>query len=1301
MVDHSYTAGGAAAAGGFEFQARAAAWFAAHILAERTAAHLFGLEPADALVSIRCEADAPVDDIIVKTSAGGFLFVQVKAGLRWSASLNSPLGRAIDQFVRQYLTSEGRRPWERPLEVGRDRLLLVVRADSSRTVIIDFPSLLERVRSLPSDDALEQAVRTQSQSGLLSELVGLVEASWLSHMAERPPSGAVRDILALIRVVVLDLGPEGRDAASATSMLADVVLRDWEQAATAWSTLVATCLGYSAERSGGGRPELQQALTQRGIWLRAAPSYRGDIEQLIRYSARLTDALRGLSEIRVGRVLLKIQRPVVTALRAAAEQGHCLVVGEAGAGKSGAVHDLVGVLREEGRDVVFLAVDRLAAEDEAGLRAALGLEHHLDEILANWPGTEPGFIVIDALDAARSDRSAKVVRELIRRIISAENRWLVVASICKFDLRYSHETAKLFAGVPSNSFQDGEFSGVRHVDVRRLSDDELHQVGSQSSAVAEIVEAAPPRLQGLLRNPFNLRLIAELVGVGVVTAELMPIRTLDQLLSRYWGERVVREDRTGTERERVLSKITIGMIASRRLRVPRLSLPANLPGSALDDLLSHHVLAEWQPTPDSLPDRYVLTFAHHVLFDYAAARLVFQASGGPDAVARRLSDEPDLILMLRPSLEMYCHHLWESDLKRHTFWQAALKFQQAPNLRELARLVAPSVAADSLSEMADLDGLLSLLRTEDAERRDAGAALISHLVGAALAWPPNKQEERLSVGPWCKLALRVSERIDPPSLAYRLRSLLFQLVKLAPPTEEYLADLNLVARHLLEHAWQRSPRDGHLAAQAIQLVCQTIPGGPGELATILRRALEPAHLQQYGYQEMFWLAEQIPALARAAPALARDVYRVAFSFVEERDEQVPFSPSQILPLTQSIRQAYSSSWYSLEQAFPEFLQTSPEEATRACLQALEGHVHREHSRAPEQPRSAEFRVGARTARIVEDWSYIWAAGADRHEEALKLLTHLIDHLTELDRDVDRQAELSAILNVIVEESKFAVVWAALLRAGGRAPRRLGPWLAPLLTAPPILTFLDTLTAAGDYLAAIFGSLPAEVRAQIEHAILQITDDGTPSDDERAELIRNRLLGCLNDADLVTPNARLLLANLRAADAVPENEPPFRFTTEWAEYTPERHLREQGVPTEEPANWRLLELEPALREFEREYTNREPTLDAIRAVAPHIAGLWEAVSQAPKSGAHEAQVTHSLAVLAAACAAAAKSPDLAQGDRVGALICEVLLFASTHTDPGFDATGAERFNEFAGLEQSSGPHRGCGRLACARPRVDFR
>ena len=267
--------------------------------------------------------------------------------------------------------------------------------------------------------------------------------------------------------------------------------------------------------------------------------------------------------------------------------------------------------------------------------------------------------------------------------------------------------------------------------------------------------------------------------------------------------------------------------------------------------------------------------------------------------------------------------------------------------------------------------------------------------------------------------------------------------------------------------------------------------------------------------------------------------------------------------------------------------------------------------------------------------------------------------------------MDAILDVIGEESRLAVVWAALLRAAASAPSRLGPRLAPLLTAHPILTFLDTSTAAGEYLAAMFGRLPAAVREPIERAILRITDDHPADGGEWAEQIRNRLLGCLGDADLVTPGARALLASLRAADAVPANEPPLRISTEWREYTAEDDLRKRGVPTEVSANRRLLDLEAPLTEFEREYTNREPAAEAVGAFLPHIAALWEAVGQAPRLGAHEAQVTHSAAVLAAACAAAAKGDGLAQGDR--ALIREILLFASTHPDPAFDARTAEQFN----------------------------
>ncbi|MCP4675776.1 MAG: ATP-binding protein, partial [Deltaproteobacteria bacterium] len=79
-----------------------------------------------------------------------------------------------------------------------------------------------------------------------------------------------------------------------------------------------------------------------------------------------------------------------------------LVVGEPGSGKSGVLYKLAKELKEnEGdkRDVVFLAVDRIAAENLEGLRNELGLKHNLRDVLKNWPGVKPGFLIIDALAA--------------------------------------------------------------------------------------------------------------------------------------------------------------------------------------------------------------------------------------------------------------------------------------------------------------------------------------------------------------------------------------------------------------------------------------------------------------------------------------------------------------------------------------------------------------------------------------------------------------------------------------------------------------------------------------------------------------------------------------------------------------------------------------------------------------------------------------------------------------------------------------------------------------------------------------
>src|SRR5207249_781309 len=171
----------------------------------------------------------------------------------------------------------------------------------------------------------------------------------------------------------------------------------------------------------------------------------------------------------------------------------------------------------------------------------------------------------------------------------------------------------------------------------------LAQVNEQAPDLGAVITVAPAPLRALLRLPFNLRLLAELVSTGVSAAALHPLRTQLDLLDRYWQERIVRNDGQGDGREVVLRRATHGMVQRRTLRVPRAEVVAGDPatGPYLRDLLSTHVLAEWL-SPAGMPQHDVLTFPHHLLFDYAVARLSIPTDH-KELIARLIA-EPDLLL---------------------------------------------------------------------------------------------------------------------------------------------------------------------------------------------------------------------------------------------------------------------------------------------------------------------------------------------------------------------------------------------------------------------------------------------------------------------------------------------------------------------------------------------------------------------------------------------------------------------------------------------------------------------------------
>jgi signal recognition particle GTPase len=625
---------------------------ASAILAETHASPLWDWPEASNFHSVYAETGEAVDDLLVTNSLGARAYVQAKLRLALSEDAESPLAAALSQFVDQWLSDS-------PTSED-DRLVLATGPESSGAIRDVLPRVLARLRRLSADAALKDAATNEEEERVLRVVRTHVERSWSARTGAAPTEDELRRLLSIVRLSVHDLYDDGASVREATGLLRSSILQEPGEAGAVWAQLIALTNSFSVQQTGADLAWLQAELAKNGVGLKAAPSFRDDIGKLRRHSAQSTERLEQFSTVRdANDAPVKIARSALGSLRAAAEQRSVIVTGDPGAGKSASLFELASGLA--GRDVVVLAADTLAAGSLGQLRAELGLERDIVEVLQNWPGAEPAVLIVDALDAARGDRTQEALLDLIGAVARYAPRWRVVASVRRFDLRYNMDLKALFASsspAAPAEFQTAEFSDLSHFHVPLLTDEELAQLKELADELAATIAAASPDLRELIRVPFNLRLLADLVSIGVARAELEPISTQLQLLEKYWEHRILRSDAGGDALEAVLRLACTEMIAARALRVDRAALQRDPSYAApLAELLSKHVLAEEQ-SGDGAVRREVLSFSHNVLFDYAVARLLLRRDH--HALVSLTREQPELLLIVRPSYELHLRYVWES-----------------------------------------------------------------------------------------------------------------------------------------------------------------------------------------------------------------------------------------------------------------------------------------------------------------------------------------------------------------------------------------------------------------------------------------------------------------------------------------------------------------------------------------------------------------------------------------------------------------------------------------------------------------
>jgi hypothetical protein len=295
---------------GTELEAQVLAWLACHVLAG--AAIPKEWLPAAQVTAVGGQTPREVDDIGAVTEAGGHLLIQSKKSLGLGRGPDSPLAQAIRQIVRQYTAglpgdaAGGHR--SRPLDQGRDRLIVVTDGGAPETARVDLARAVDRLAHLPENlpfsDVADSKRIVEAREAVLAHL----RREWETLLGGPPDDSELRGLLKVVRVRTLCADDDGRDWHYAIGLL-EKILADPGGARAAWNTLVKYFLEVASKRQWVHRDRLCDELRHSGFRLRPNPAAPGGISPEDALAELKGEYLARVRQ-RYGRVDLQVLTPL-------------------------------------------------------------------------------------------------------------------------------------------------------------------------------------------------------------------------------------------------------------------------------------------------------------------------------------------------------------------------------------------------------------------------------------------------------------------------------------------------------------------------------------------------------------------------------------------------------------------------------------------------------------------------------------------------------------------------------------------------------------------------------------------------------------------------------------------------------------------------------------------------------------------------------------------------------------------------------------------------------------------------------
>ncbi|WP_346363553.1 ATP-binding protein [Bosea sp. (in: a-proteobacteria)] len=1112
-------AGGQATEAGMDFQAEVGAWLAAHLLARLPVSGRFGLANTALPVRLQLETGDGLDDIRLGQADDSRIDLQTKTSAGLTTSAKSPLGKTISQLARVFIES---RAAGRVIDPAKARAVLAVAASAPRT--LDSLEGGCRAFDLGGCWTTTKASRSKAERDALDLFEAHAKNAFAAHSATPPNEDELAMMARLFRIVRFSMN-EGEDNWREASRVLGTRLYGSEAAGDAplrdLKGIVRGMIGNGAQADRAGLLRALRALGHEDV---GAADYTADLARLSATTKAELDRLAGHTRLPIA-AGLPIARQSDGPLANAVASGSLIVIGEPGAGKTGALVALAEARCAAGDTVVFLSVDRFPGVGLAvDLESELALNHPLTEVLAAASGSARKLLIIDALDAARGGPAEAVFAQLIEVLSASAPEWTVIASIRTFDLRNGRRFRDAMRGSPPDpDFAEGTLGGVRHFQVPRLADIDLDAAGAAAAELGTLLAAAPDKLRDLLRNVFNLSLAAQLLADGATADSIRTVATQSDLIDAYEDRRLV-----GTAQRQAAAASVAAMVHRRRLAVRKVVVAHD----QLDAVIQTGVLAE---------SGDLVSFSHHVLFDHVAGRFYLEWDD-PAHLMPQIGGDSSVALMLAPALRFAIERLWRQDAEgRSQVWRLVTDIFANPTVDPVLANVALRTVTERVASAADIAGLSELIAARAND--EAVATMLSRLarfVGLAADMAGS-----VMPGPALAWALVADAAIATGvrDLTDATRFLLHTLFDKGNLADGALLEVfGRAARALLTLAWAADPQMQQTATNAIRFVGKSFASDPAASRTLLDRSLRDPHFSAHADREATWLSEQIMPIARVDANFAIEIYRVLYSrdITDDTTSSFGGQMSRIMPLSSSRSQDYRHCRYDLGRQVGHLLELSPRLGSRAIIEASLGKIDRD---TPLGDNRERVTIAGRAPfdLLGRDHSYKnWDDAEERHgtqddDVLAKLVTHL------------QACSVSAFADTIdAAASDFAspAVWTRLLGVGTQRLGEVADLLWPFATNIAILGHRDTVRDAVRFLAAAYPSRTLDERTTFEADALGPDLFSDEAEKRYWRRTLSRFLSLVDAGALVSDAMRALREELATSGELAGNPPTHSGAVRW-------------------------------------------------------------------------------------------------------------------------------------------------------------